>query len=434
MKKTIILLAVLCMALLLTGCTDTSNQVYYERAQLYLGSGDCRTAADLFSQLGEYEDSADYALYCAGLLAIEEGEYALARANLEEVHPFKSSERYLRYLDALAAEHAGSFDEALALYDSLGSFEGSQFLAEALREAIPERKLQQARTLMSNGAYAEAREILLALEGYGNSAVLAENCTVALNKAAYSEADALYEGGDLLSALEAFEALGDTLDAAERAAECRTALYGALEEQYAAVTLDTAAGLIVAYAAIDEDFAQQRAAELQSRFGANLALLEAADELPYVMLGAYPTGESGVERELRWRVIHAEGTTLTLLCDVVIDAAPIATSTDLTLTEAERIAVTTAQLPSFADLAALSDLSCAATPYALAQGVAQEEDAALYWLRDSLESGVHPVVDGDGVLAIPGDEDIPGIRPMITLNLTEYTFTSGDGSLADPFR
>lgn len=434
MKKALTLLAVLCLALTATACVHYTNQEYYEQAQLYLGSGDYETAASLFRQLGEYGDSADYALYASALGAMAEEDYTLARANLNQLRDFKSTERYLRYLDALEYEADGQLEAALAVYESLGSFCGSDSNASRLRAEIPEKAIRQARTLMAKGEYAAARELLLTLDGYGQSATLAQNCTTALNKAAYTEADKLCESGDHLAAMQAFLALGDVLDAPDRAQQCRAALFMHLNEALAAVTLDTASGLIAAYEAIDDPEAAAQAASLTERFGVNLALLNAADSQPYVLLGEYPMGESGLESALLWRVIAVRGAEVTLLCESVIDASPIATTTDLMLTEDEQAALTGAALPSAADLTSLSDLSCAATPYAVAQGVAQEDGFALYWLRDSLESGIHPVVSSSGSLTLPASEVTPGVRPMITLSLEDYAFTAGDGTQENPFR
>ena len=434
MKKTLTLLAVLALALTATACALHSNQEYYEQAQLYLGSGDYETAADFFSQLGEYADSADYALYAAALQAIEQENYALARTNLTELRGFKSAERYLRYLTALEHEKAGQLAEALAAYERLGSFCGSDCEAARLRTEIPEQAIRQARTLMSKGEYAAAHELLLTLDGYGQSRALADSCTAAMNKLAYIAADELCEAGDHLAAMQAFLALGDALDASERAAQCRAALFMNLNGALAAVTLDTAPELIAAYEAIDDPEAARQAAALTERFGVNLTLLAAADEQPYVLLGEYPMGESGLESALMWRVIAVNGAEITLLCESVIDASPIATITDLMLSESEQSAVTHAALPAAADLASLSDLSCTATPYAVAQGVAQEDGLALYWLRDSLESGIHPVVSGTGSLTLPASEVTPGVRPLLTLSLEDYSFTAGDGSRENPFR
>ncbi len=434
MKKTFLLLTILCLALTATACTSSSNQRYYEEAQLYLGSGDPEAAAILFSQLGEYADSADYALYCAALHAMDEGDYVLARVNLENVTPFKSSERFLRYLDALELEEAGNLQAALDIYEALGSFQDSADAAEELREAIPEQTMKEARQLMTSGKYEEARELFLSLEGYGQSALYAENCTVALTKAAYTEADKLCDRGEHLAAMRAFLALGDALDAADRAAQCRATLVAELDKAASQANVAVAEDLIVAYEAIGDEAALAQAAALEKRFGVNLRVLEASNDRPYVLLGSYPTGESGLESPLLWRVMKAEGERLTLLCETVVDASPIATSTDLDFSDAEEAALLSMNLPSVADLAGLEDMACVATPYAVAQGVELKDGVALYWLRDSLESGLHPVVTGNGGLAIPADEMLPGVRPMVTISLADFAFEAGAGTAEDPFR
>ena len=173
MKRLLSLLMLLSLCLTLCGCT-LSNRDYYERAQLYLGSGDFATAAQLFSQLGEYEDSADYALYCAALYALQEGELDLARTNLTQVAPFKSSARYLRLVEAMTLERSGDLEGALVIYDALGSFEGSADAAKRLRTAIPRKKLEHASALMNAGRYEQALKELVALDGFGESAALAE--------------------------------------------------------------------------------------------------------------------------------------------------------------------------------------------------------------------------------------------------------------------
>lgn len=103
-KKFLTMLLLVCVSIGAAGCSAYSNQRYYERAQLMMGSGEYAEAAELFHQLGEYEDSAEYTLYAAALDALQNGKIDLARANLLEIAPFKSADRYLRYLDALDAE------------------------------------------------------------------------------------------------------------------------------------------------------------------------------------------------------------------------------------------------------------------------------------------------------------------------------------------
>ncbi len=433
MKKLSILAVLLCMALTLTACASREIGEYYEHAQLYLGCKDYDYAAELFEQLGEYEDSADYALYARGLQAIEDKEYALARANFEAVNPFKSSGRYLLYLDAVAAEEDDKLEEALVLYEKLGSFMDANQAAERLQEAIPEAALKEGRALMAKGEYEAARDLFLSLNGYGASEALAKNCTAALQKAAYSEADKLVDEGDLVGAMMAFTALGDALDAADRAAECLSAIHTDLDAQYAAVTLATAPALIEAYSALPEDeTAAARIAELNARFGKNLELITMKGAV--VQLGKYPYAESGEEQSIVWRVIKADGAMLTLLGENIIDASAAAEPAALIFNEAEQAAVGEVQLPSVADLALLNDRSASATPYALAQGAAQEDGAALYWLRDSLENGLHPVIGATGTLTLPAEGVTYGVRPVITLALDNFTFAYGSGTESDPFR
>ena len=274
MKKLSLVAMMVCVALALTGCYASDISDYYQTAQLYLGHGDHASAAELFVQLGEYRDSADYALYCQALAALKAEEYAIARANLEVVEHFKSSRRYLMYLDALEAEEAGDLQAALALYEGLGTFAESHLAADRLREAIPEAAFKEGRALMARGDYEAAREIFLSLEGYSASKAMADSCTAALNRAARNAAEALADAGDKLGALAAYRAMGDTLDAGKRAEEIRGDILSELEKQYAAVTLATAPALMDAYATLGEDeAAQARIAELNTRFGKNLMLL-----------------------------------------------------------------------------------------------------------------------------------------------------------------
>lgn len=435
MKKMSLLAVLLCAALVMTSCAAQDNRSYYEDAQLYLGNGNYEGAAQLFSQLGEYADSADYALYARALSAIEEEDYTLARANLEAVRPFKSSERYLLYLDALEAEADGELEAALTRYAQLGTFAEAHQAVKRLETAIPEAAIKEGRALMSKGEYAAARELFLSLDGYGASETLAANCTVALNKAAYAAADELCKSGDHHGAMEAFTALGDTLDAAKRAADCLNEIHAALDAQYEAVTLGTAPALMAAYTELGEDTtAQARIAELSARYGRNLEVVTAADTHPHVLLGQYPTAESGEEQPICWQVLRADGATLTLLADEVLDASDAAEAIALLFSEAEAAAVSEVTLPSVADLTVLSDPTCTATPYALAQGVSGENDAALYWLRDSLESGLHPIIGSTGALTLPDAAVTPGVRPMLLLSLEQYAFTHGSGTVEDPFR
>lgn len=427
MKKTFLMVLLVCMALSLTACSSPEIGEYYRSAQLYLGRGDYEYASELFAQLGEYEDAADYSLYAAALQAIEDEQYDLARANLNAIAPFKSSARYLTYLDALAADKAGEKEAALALYEQLGSFADAHLAVERLNKEIPEAAIKEGRALMSKGEYEQARELFRSLEGYGDSVELADQCTDALDKAAYAAAEKLAESGDLLGAMAAFTAMGDTMDAAKQAAACRAEIHKALNEQYASVTLATAPALMDAYAALGEDMAAKtRIDELNARFGCNLEILTMSR--PYVTLGMYPQAESGEEKPVLWRVLKTNGTILTLLSEAVLDASAEAAPLPMNFSEAEKAAVGEMILPSMVEMAGLTDLTCSVTAYALAQGA----DAS-YWLRDSLENGQHPIISASGALTLPAEGMNPGIRPMITLDLEKIAFTAGSGTVEEPF-
>lgn len=323
MKRILALFLLPVLLLGLSSCSISPAE-YYGHAQLYLGSGDFATAALMFDQLGEYEDSASFALYCAALAALEEDDLALARANFALVHPFKSSGRYLSLIEARVCEQNGSLEDALRLYTALGSFEDSQLRAQALQKAIPERNLAHARALMGASRWEQALAVLETLNGYDESAEMILQCREALAQAAYDQADALYAGGRYEEALAAFESLGDVLDAQDRARSCRDAMYARLEADCAAASMATAADLIARCEEMeDHRQAPQLLAGLQRRFALNLALQKAVYQRPWVHFGQDSSGDA----PLLWRAIAAEGSTVTLLCQ----SAPLfaATATDL---------------------------------------------------------------------------------------------------------
>ena len=439
-KKGIAILLALLLTLTLSGCSS-SNQDYYEQAQLYLGAGEYDMARSLFDQLGEYADAADYALYCAALSALNSGETDLARRNFDLVWPFKSSGRYLTYIEALSLEDAGQLDGALALWEELGTFEDSDVHAALLREAIPSEEIAHAEALMAAGRYEQAKAILETLDGYGDSADLLEACDAALLRAAYDHAETLYASGLFEQALSAFEALGDSLDAAQRALDCRAAMYEALEEAYPRASMATATELIDGYAEMENYAAsEERLDALLSRYGVNLSLVSNASTLPWVIFGQYPTEESGAPAPLAWKLIALDGTTATLLCDQVIDAIPAITLPTLMLSADEQQAVISLTLPLLTDLTALSetDLRCAATPYALAQGVRHHSDgSAWWWLGNPVDAGRNAVVWYNGSVLDTGvavTEGCVGVRPLLRIDLDEVTLTAGDGSIENPYR
>lgn len=436
MKRAWAWMAAMTLAFAAGGCA-ASNQTYYEQAQRYLGCGDYATAAQLFRQLGEYRDAAEYVLYCEGLYAMEQGNLDLARANLAEVEPFKSSQRYLRYLEARALQDDGDLTGALAQYEALGSFADSAELAKALREAIPLQQLAQCEALIRAGQYTQALSLLDTMTLSEEVSALQEQCRQGIEKLQYDQACALYDSGRYEEALAAFEAMGDSLDAPARMMLCRSAMYR--QAVSTAPTLENARQLMDDFFTL-EDYLDSAAhlEALQARYGVNLLLAQAAEESPVVALGAYPTQESGAPGPLTWTVTDIDGSQATLLCREVIDAAPLASATDLAIDWGG--AEVTSGVPARADVAEepAQALRTPATAYALAQGVRHHADgSAWWWLADEATPGRAKIVWYNGTILEGGvaeEEAVVGVRPMVRLDLNQVFFTRGTGTAEDPFR
>lgn len=358
MKRIALLLLLPALLLGLSSCAQ-SNQEYYHHAQLYLGNGDFEMAALLFDQLGEYEDAADYALYCAALNALAQDDLSLAKANLTLISPFKSSQRYLDYIAALELEGEGKLEEALTIFDGLGSFEDSLTHARNLRETIPQRDLSHARALMGADRWEQALTVLEGLNGYGESALLIQHCQEQIAQAAYDQAIAMYDSGQYTDAMAAFEALGDTLDAPARARMCRSAMYHQLEEDYASACMANAQELMDRYAEMEDYLSSpQRLRDLQERYAVNLKLTAAAYARPYVAFGSSDGASS-----LLWRVSQVEGSHATLLSQS--SSLFAATVTDLAqpFSQAEEEAIVSFEFPRLTiDLDKLSFTQGSGTP------------------------------------------------------------------------
>ena len=435
MKRIVTLLAALALALTAAGCS-ASNEDYYQQAQRFLGAGDFEGAARLFDQLGGYRDSGEYALYAAGLYALQQGERDLARSSLKQVDPFLNSSRYLTYLDAADLAEADDLEGAMAMFASLGAFADSAAQAKALEAAIPARDIRRAKALMASGGWQQALTLLQPYRGQEEADALIAQCGEGLRQNAYDKAAELYQSGDYGQAMAAFEALGDTLDAKARALACRSALYWQLEAEYATVTLATCENLMARYAALEGYLdSANRISELQARFATNLALRDTAATHPYVVYGRYPTEESGAAQPLTWQVLGVSDDTATLLCTRVIDAMPVASATDLAAPED---AAASLALPDLEQASALDNLSCAATPYAMAQGVQHHSDGrAWWWLADEAPDGRQAIVWYNGSVLEGGvdpAEATIGLRPLLYLDLNQYAFTQGSGTPEDPFR
>lgn len=95
------------------------------------------------------------------------------------------------------------------------------FLAVQDMVLIPERKYDEAVTLMENGSLKEAYQIFNKLGSYKKSGEIAEECQIELK---YTNAMVLMEEGSLEEAYEIFVELEDYADSADKAKECKREL------------------------------------------------------------------------------------------------------------------------------------------------------------------------------------------------------------------
>lgn len=433
---------IVCCCLLLCGCT-ASAQERYERGQMYLGFGDYATAREIFQQLGGYGDAEKYALYCAARQAMADGDWTLAEANLRLIDPFASSTWCLQYIDAARLAEEGDLAGALEGFEALGSFLDSDARARSLRAEIPSRELERIASLVENGHYDQARNLLSALDASPERDALLETCDAGEKELAYTQAMALYTSQAWMEAIPAFDALGDYRDSAARLLACRSNLYRAAEAAAAQATLDTVAQAIEDFRFLEDYLdSASRAEALASQWEVNLRLRAAAASAPYVVFGSYPLGETGEPMPVLWRVAELSGDSVTLLSYQVLDAmaAAEATSLPLTLSEAEAAAAPEIALPTEALITVLypaaEDRRCTATAYALAQGVRHHQDgSAWYYLAEAGEAGFQRAVWYNGeVLQVDAGYDGVGVRPVLRLSLNAYAFTQGDGSAENPYR
>ena len=419
--------------LLATGCAS-SNLERYERGQVYLGSGDYATAETIFRQLGTYSDAETQALYAAALLAVREGELPLARANLQLLADFPQAALLTRYTDGIEAETGGDFEQALTIFAALGTYQDSAERAAKLRKAIPARLSARVKALTASSRWAEALALLDAAPAEDVDASLAETCRAELAASAYKKAVAAQKKGEYAAAMATYTDLGDYRDSALRAEDCREKLYQAAVAASASVTAATAAQVLAQLSSLGayED-CERRVAELSARWNAVLSLMTKAAEQPCVVLGSYPTAESGLSTPLLWQVCAVEGSRALLCATVVTDSVTAGIDACADFSDAEALAVLSRTLP---DAAQLPQASCAATAYALAQGVRQDGSGlAWYVVAGEASEGHLRAVRPDGQLCeVRADDVHAGLRPAVWVSLDALPLRTGSGTAEDPFR
>ena len=253
MKRKWLALVLLAALLLTAGCSqDRSGS--YKRATSYFADGKYAEAAEAFSRLGDYEQSATYAAYAQGLVYWEQGDYVAAAPLFEQTQGFMYGQQRYQYCLASQYEAAEDFASAAAGFRAMGEFEDAPTRAtycEARNAELTKdyetalfdyaaldtyndsadrlmnlriQVYNYAIQLKTDGNYRDAMYLFSALGDYLSSPAYARECKDYFRDQQYDEADALLASGDVKGAYEAFAGLSGYRDAETRAQELASQL------------------------------------------------------------------------------------------------------------------------------------------------------------------------------------------------------------------
>lgn len=155
---------------------DKLNESNYKKATALATEKKYAEAAEVFAELGSYEDAEEKTLECRynNACALEEAEkYAEAKAIFFELSDYK---------DSVAKKNSCIYKEALAILDA--------------------------------GKYDEAAQVFKSLDGYADSATMIKECS-------YKKASSLTVAKDYEGAIALFEKLGDYSDSETKILEAK---------------------------------------------------------------------------------------------------------------------------------------------------------------------------------------------------------------------
>ena len=207
----------------------------YEKAMARLNAGsaeDLAAAREIFAALGGHQDAAAMVTECdyrQALLALEAGDRDGATAMLEALGDYQDSAETLKRIAYMNGEdllEAGEMEQARAIFEELGEYEDA---ADRVRETW----YRQAEAALEAG---DADAALTCLEEIPDGTEAAELA----KRAHYLRGSALREAGEINSAAEEFALAGNYEDAAQQASEC---FYAPANAAYEAGQYDRAAEL-----------------------------------------------------------------------------------------------------------------------------------------------------------------------------------------------
>ena len=215
----------------LGGYSDSAEKVkeaYYAHAVSLYDEGEDAAARDAFLLADDYADAAARAKqiedYGAALAAFNQWEYQTARPLFQTLGDYRDSADKLDiineflYEDATERMQAGDIAGAYEIYSDISDYSDSAEIVAKI-----DSDYQSAAKLMEEKRYDEASAAFAALKNYSDSA---EKASASL----YQKAEALLSDGDYDAAAAQFRQLGDYSDSADRAGD---AIYQKAEARYA---------------------------------------------------------------------------------------------------------------------------------------------------------------------------------------------------------
>lgn len=164
MKRFIVLLSAVILCLILAGC---SGSQYKKATELY-EQGNYAEAGEIFSKLGNYEDSADKANECKYQEAsalLQNSDYDAAKELFSALGDYGDSADKVKFCDYKKAAKLladDDYDAAKAIFSTLGSYENSA-------DQVKECDYQKAEELFNQEKYEEALEIYETISEYRES-------------------------------------------------------------------------------------------------------------------------------------------------------------------------------------------------------------------------------------------------------------------------
>jgi TolA-binding protein len=202
---------------------------YYEAYSVY-GQGDYREAAELFDDLGHYQDARKMRDECRYLYAnelLDGGDYGEAAELFDSLNVKDSAElakecRYRQATDLMLNDA----ENARELFAGLGDYKDSADKTLACDYYI-------ATQVLENGDFSGAYAAFSALGGYADSVEMLTECE-------YRAALAMYNEGDYEEAEERFREIADYKDSAELLEQCLALITEEIYAEYLESQLITA--------------------------------------------------------------------------------------------------------------------------------------------------------------------------------------------------